>query len=214
MQARFHAVNGGIVMGNGLTEYDQNPADPHNRRALAYMDAVQNEHFAVFEQIDHETGALLLDKCADVLDNIEWAAANTSKTVFASFWPGLMISPTGPTGPRWWNDTQPRTLYQWQQVMKRELVFPMAAFLTVAAPNVYMTYALWYELHQGFVPCPEAPESCACPPDFYPSLKKKLGKPLSERKLVGHYQWRREFMHATVFLDLVTPQNSSITWSE
>lgn len=210
MQARFHAANGGIVMGNGLSEYDMNPADPHNRQALAYMDAIQNEHFAVFEQINRTTGGLVLDKCADALDQIEWAAANTSKTVFASFWPGLMTSPTGPS---WWNDTQPRTLQQWQAVMQRELVFPMAAFLTVAAPNVYMAYALWYELHQGFVPCPEAPDSCACPPDFYPSLKKKLGEPLSARRKVGQYQWRRDFTHATVFLDLVTPTNSSITWN-
>ena len=45
------------MLGNGLSEYDQSPTDPHNLESLAYHDAVQNEHFAAFEQRDPTTGA-------------------------------------------------------------------------------------------------------------------------------------------------------------
>jgi hypothetical protein len=52
MQGKFHAdLSNGIVLGNGISEYDQDPTDPHNRDTLKFMDAIQNEHFAVFEQL-------------------------------------------------------------------------------------------------------------------------------------------------------------------
>lgn len=31
--------------------YDQDPQDPHNRRLLAAVQGVQNEHYAAFEQV-------------------------------------------------------------------------------------------------------------------------------------------------------------------
>jgi hypothetical protein len=211
-----HPLHDAIVMGNALSEYDQNPEDPHNFEVIGVMDAVMNEHFAVFEQIDMKTGGLKLDKCVDDLDNIEKVAANKSKNVFCSFWPGLMVSPSGGADnlPQWWNNTEPKGgLASWKDVMTENIVFPMAAFLTVAEVNTYMTYALWYELHQGFVTCPEKPDSCCTPDNFYPELKKPLGNPLEKRVKVGAYQWRRKFEHATIFLDLEMPKNSSIIWS-
>ena len=76
LQAAFDkAGRGGVVFGNGLSEYDQSPTDPHSRRILTATRGIQNEHFAAFEQVDPATGALRKDKVADVLANIEWAAA-------------------------------------------------------------------------------------------------------------------------------------------
>jgi len=42
MQAAFTAANGGVVMGNGFSEYDQSPTDPHNLRILSTVDAVRS----------------------------------------------------------------------------------------------------------------------------------------------------------------------------
>ena len=52
LQTEFDRVGrGGVVFGNGLSEYNQNPADPHNRRILDVVQGVQNEHYAAFEQV-------------------------------------------------------------------------------------------------------------------------------------------------------------------
>eukprot|EP01079_Euglenida_sp_SAG-EU17-18_P006984 gene6984-1248_t len=87
---------GGVVFGNGLDEYDQvstpsprfaedrSPTDPHNKRILTAVQGIQNEHYAAFEQVDRQTGKLVLDKASDALDNIEWAAnSNSSKQAAA-----------------------------------------------------------------------------------------------------------------------------------
>eukprot|EP00966_Prymnesium_polylepis_P299072 6910428-Prymnesium_polylepis.1 len=59
LQARFDEQGrGGVVFGNGLSQYDQSPTDPHNRRILSAVVGAQNEHFAAFEQVDPKTGAL------------------------------------------------------------------------------------------------------------------------------------------------------------
>ena len=44
-----------------IKRYDQDPSDPHNRDTLKFMDAIQNEHFAVFEQL-YQNGSVRLDK--------------------------------------------------------------------------------------------------------------------------------------------------------
>ena len=88
LQKEFDAAgNGGVVFGNGLGEYDQNPRDPHNERILNVVDGAQNEHFAAFEQVNQSTGELLKDKVVDVLNYVEYAANNNSaKQIFCSFW--------------------------------------------------------------------------------------------------------------------------------
>lgn len=67
----------------------------------------------------------------------------------------------------------------------------------------------------GFVPCPEAPDTCAAPPNWYPELAKPLGAPMGPRKQVGPYAWEREFEHALVHLDLSGDPyaNTHITWN-
>lgn len=41
MQARFNTDSAhGIVLGNGISEYDQSPTDPHNLEALEFMDVI------------------------------------------------------------------------------------------------------------------------------------------------------------------------------
>ena len=52
LQAEFDKVGrGGVVFGNGLNEYDQSPTDPHDFDILEHVAGIQNEHYAVFEQV-------------------------------------------------------------------------------------------------------------------------------------------------------------------
>jgi hypothetical protein len=215
LQAAFDKCGrGGVVFGNGLSEYDQSPTDPHSRRILSgEVKGVQNEHFAAFEQVDPATGGLRKDKVSDALDNIEWAAAldGGTKQVFCSFWAGPYTGFGSHGGPQYAKGVQPfpanaTTAEQnigWKKALTKYLPFNLAAFLTVAQPNTWFTQAVWYADFQGFYPCPDAPTTCQMPDDFYASyLKKPLGAPAGPRKKVGEYKWTREFAHATVTLDL------------
>jgi len=56
-------------------------------------------------------------------------------------------------------------------------------------------------------------DSCAAPPEWYADLDKPLGAPLGPRKLVAPYVWVRKFEHASVRLDLNTPNASAVTFS-
>ena len=59
------------------------------------------------------------------------------------------------------------------------------------------------EDHQGFFPCPDAPDTCAMPDNFYSDyFTKPLGPPKGPRQKLGQYKWTRQFAHATVTLDL------------
>mmetsp|Transcript_9360 Transcript_9360/g.28927 ORF Transcript_9360/g.28927 Transcript_9360/m.28927 type:complete len:193 (+) Transcript_9360:184-762(+) len=155
-------------------------------------------------------------RVADDLDNIEWAAAydEGSKTVFCSFWPGPIVG-FYKGWPKWPNNLQPPVAdkRRWQYALAGHIVFPLAAFLTVVQPNVFMTYAAWYELHQGVVPCPNThPPQCAAPDNWYPELAQPLGRPLTNRTKVGPWAWARQFEHATVYVDLQDVVASRIDW--
>jgi hypothetical protein len=53
LQQLFSAINGGLVLANGMTGGPPNAADPFNLAVLDHVDGVENEHFAVFEQVRH-----------------------------------------------------------------------------------------------------------------------------------------------------------------
>ena len=73
LQAEFDKLGrGGVVMGNGFSEYNQSPTDPHHRRILNSMSGILNEHFAAFEQVDSRTGALRKDKVSDAFSGVGW----------------------------------------------------------------------------------------------------------------------------------------------
>ena len=171
-------------------------------------------------------GSLNLQKVSNALDNIEWAAAsNASKQVFCSYWAGPYTGFSSDRGlakgwPRYHDNSQPcgsnstqgldctaaEHMEGWKAELVKWLPFNLASFLIVAEQNTWFTQAVWYEDHQGFMPCPDAPDSCALDPSFYADyLKKSLGAPKAKRKVVGPYQWTREFEHASVTLDLNRP---------
>jgi hypothetical protein len=231
LQARLTALNGGILLTNGMAGGPIDPFvnDPFNLGVLAFADAIENERGSpAFEQVDGVTGALKKDAVAANLAAIESAAtlANGTKVVAINTWPGPITrfpgasdathdwpayAPGDPTN-RAPNGTTAQVVAGWTALLEQWLPFNLAAFLTVAGPSSYFSQAVWYAAFQGFAPCPSSPGTCVDP--TYPDLSRPLGPPLGPRTRVDTYTWVRHFEHAVVTLDLNDPlgPGTSIVW--
>jgi hypothetical protein len=208
LQATLTAANGGVVLQNLITLYGNEPNDGLDW--LQYSNGVMGEHFAVFEDV-LPSGRLNATRVAEFLADIGTAAA-AGKLVVMGTWPGLCTTPFAADGyPSWPGGTQPNTTLGWQAALLDKHAFALAGFLTVAEANVFQQYEGWYENHQGAVPCPEDPSSCASPPNWYPDLSKPLGAPLGPAVRAGN-TFTRHFQHATSYLDLDQPEASGVTF--
>jgi hypothetical protein len=228
------------VLGNGLDNYPGGPPD-QNLYTLADSDGIMAEHFAVFESV-LANGSLSVPLVAQFIADVGIAAA-AGKTVVVALWPGLCTTPFTPQGyPSWPGNTQPSTNDGWRAALLDKHRFALAAFLIVAEANVWMQYEGWYDgLTQGAIQCPEAPESCAAPLQWfvyfapraalaapltsprllpisfpasvrYPQLFLPLGAPLGPAVRTGS-AWSRSFAHASVLLDLVDTNASGVTFT-
>jgi hypothetical protein len=223
MQQACTKLNDGLVMANGISMYasqeDPRNAD-HHLSLLGVAGSVMNEHLAVFESVNHANASLNVETVSRNLDAIAAAAAmhNGTRSVFVSTWPGFFVG-FGARGQPMYppvaqgGEVTPTTNDEWRDALRRHFDFAFALFLIVAEANTWFNYAgVWYELHQGYVTCPEAPESCMAPPEWYPKLDLPLGAPLGARKATGEYKWAREFAHATVAVDLSDPKECAVTF--
>lgn len=230
LQAKFRSLNGGIVMANGIDMYGPPHADPrdptnHNLRVLGFVDAIMNEHTAVFESVNRNNASFNLETVSQDLDAIVAASKmeNGTKLVFVQTWPGMYVS------TKFWPDKSgpascyppvsaggeptPQNNSQWREALRKHFSFAHALFLSVAEPNTYWFYGgVWYPSNTGIISCPHDPSSCPAPPEWYPDLKRPLGAPRGPRMRIGDYKWRREFEHAAVFVDLRMPQDCNVTF--
>ena len=112
--------------------------------------------------------------------------------------------------------TRAEVVQGWAELLNQWLPFNLASFLTVAGPSTYFTQMVWYAAFQGFVPCPQAPDTCCTPQPLYPDMHRPLGAPLGARQQLGPYRWARHFEHAVVTLDLDDPlgPGTSIVWGQ
>ena len=210
LQDLLTATNGGAVIGNGIDMYPGGPID-HNLYTLNDMNGIMSEHFASFEQVT-SAGTLNVNLVAELIALvIDIAAMN--KTVVVAFWPGLYSGPSTPDGYfPWPNNTQPNTTAGWRAALVAKHTFAYAAFLTMAAPSVWMQYLGFYNaITQGGIACPDVPESCAAPNPWYPDLYRPLGPPTSAAVRTGNV-WTRQFAHATSVLNLDNPDASQINF--
>jgi hypothetical protein len=105
----------------------------------------------------------------------------------------------------------------WYPLRGIHLHFSSKAFHLRLYLDLFTTYNIHssdyrYSSNTGYIACPEAPSSCPAPPEWFPDLKKPLGKPKGPRQLVGPYAWTREFEHASVRLDLFNRNASKVTY--
>jgi hypothetical protein len=231
MQQRLTSANGGVALGNGMKGGPidpHTPEDPYNLDSLNFVNGIENERGTPsFELVDHQTGAFKLDDVAALLEAVEYAGqlANGTKVISMNYWPGPIVNlvegwptyasndvnNTAPSG------TRAQRFQGWQALMTKWFPFNLAMFLSVAGDSTYFTQLMWYAFDQGFIPCPDAPGTCAAPTPFYPMMHNKLGKPKGLRIPVAgsKYKWVRTFEHAVVTLDLEDPlgAGTSIVWS-
>jgi len=238
LQKMLTAANGGVLMANGVSMYGGANADPryvnsstkhHNLVALEEVNAIMNEHTAVFECVNRNNNSFNADTVATDLQVLVDAAHldGGSKTVFVQTWPGLYtataFTPRGkapahvyPSYPGCDDcEPTPQSNDEWRDALRRHFAFAQALFLSIAEANMYWMYGgYWYDSKTGYIACPEDPASCASPAEWFPDLKKPLGAPLGPRKLVGPYVWTREFEHASVRLDLLKRNTSAVTYHD
>ncbi len=206
------AVRGGIVLGNGIQMYSPPTtlSSDNDMYTLNDMDGVMLEHFANFEQL-LPSGKLNVPLVAQALTNVQQAAAQ-GKFVVMCTWPGPLSGPFDAKGfPIWKGAQTPTTFEGWRAALLQYHDFALAAFLTVAEPNVWMQYQLWYNgFNQGAIPCDSSPSTCPAPSSaaWYPKLYLALGLPLGPAARSGNV-WMRKFQYATSVLNLDDPVNGS-----
>jgi hypothetical protein len=92
---------------------------------------------------------------------------------------------------------------------RRDLAFPLAAFLAVVQPNCYLQYGWGWENIGGAYLLQD--DMVTVDPAWFPELLKPLGEPLGPPQIDG-YAFSRRFRHAAVRVDLASRQ-SRIDWS-
>ncbi len=118
-------------------------------------------------------------------------ASRDGKLIIFKAWPGFT----------WWSDKElmkkPHA-EQYRQA-KENITFPLACFLAGAGPNCYFCYTWgWLGKYGTF--------------DRYPEFDKPLGAPKGDAVRDG-WKYRREFQHASVFVDLET-RAATIDWQK
>ena len=79
--------------------------------------------------------------------------------------------------------------------------------------SVYFNYAFWYDVSQGYVPCPNDISSCDCPADWYKEFTNTLGKALTDPIIdYNTYQCTRSFENANVSVNWLNDSSGVIQW--
>ncbi|GAB6164143.1 hypothetical protein JCM19992_01430 [Thermostilla marina] len=115
-------------------------------------------------------------------------AAEKGKFVVLKGWPGFT-----------WldSDMMKRPHGELLQLARRRITFPLACFLVAAQPGSYFCYSWGYTDRHGTL-------------DAYPELERPLGPPAGAATRSG-WVFRREFQHASVFVDVKTKE-ARIDW--
>ena len=131
-------------------------------------------------------------------------------------WVGPETGPINGFGPSWpstYNAKTPTTHQQVQNASSVLITFPLATYLCgIYNKYVYFNYAWWYDIMQGYVPCPDDPTSCDCPLDWYPEFVNRLGQPLGDGIITDNTKCNRSFENATVYVDLNDDFSAEIIW--
>jgi hypothetical protein len=135
-------------------------------------------------------GAFKTAAPADVkadLDSIALAAAK-GKFVVIKGWPGFNFTE---------RDMMQRPYAELLQLARERITFPLACFLVAAQPGSHFCYSWGYTDRHGML-------------ESYPELERPLGPPKGDAVWTG-LTATREFVHASVRVDLTT-QQARIDW--
>ena len=108
-------------------------------------------------------------------------------------------------------DAVPATAAGCRQAMADRLIESLALFLIVVEPNVFWSYAWFYGIEDGYIPCPSEVQ-CGMPSRWYDEFSRPLGPPMGPANKSGTV-FRRQFAHASVYVDLSSRAASRIVWT-
>ena len=93
------------------------------------------------------------------------------------------------------------------------MTYPLALYLCgIYNKYTYFGYAWFWNIVQGWIPCPDDPDSCDCPSDFYKEFTAKLGEPKSNGIMTDTFKCNRTFEYANVYVDITDNTSAVIQW--
>eukprot|EP01062_Namystynia_karyoxenos_P037789 TRINITY_DN27492_c0_g1_i4.p1 TRINITY_DN27492_c0_g1~~TRINITY_DN27492_c0_g1_i4.p1 ORF type:complete len:454 (+),score=138.46 TRINITY_DN27492_c0_g1_i4:95-1363(+) len=153
------------------------------------------DHWSILQFVDRHTGAFETDLMAQAIA-LASSPLLSNVTTQIKGWPGPIVHQRDQYPP---NMPTPKTPGELQQVSATRFNSELALFLLVASPNHFWIYS-WFWGWDDYVP--GAPDS-SVPPAFFPEAKCPLGAPAGPAtRAAGTWTYRREFEHASVFVDL------------
>ena len=220
-QDLFTELNGGEVWGNAAMEAHPEPnlpADITWNTTLSNFNGAFDEMFGSFstENQDGSWNAALMERSFESVLN----ASSAGHTVVIHAFPGPATVPFVSRGApgndfrvaSWKGPVQvPTTPEACREAATQKLVESLAPFLIVANERVFLSYAWFYNIEDGYIPC-KAGVECGMPSEWYPEFTRPLGSPKAAATRQGTV-WTREFEHASVYVDLAYRSASRITWS-
>jgi hypothetical protein len=141
---------------------------------------------AMIEHFNHFSSTGKVNMASDI--EAMRKAGQVGKLVVMKAWPGFS----------WLDADQMKKPHEELLKLARErITFPLACFLVAAEANSFFCYTWGYRENQGTF-------------DWYPEFDKPLGPPKGQAERQG-WTYRREFEHASVFVDL-EKQTAKIDW--
>lgn len=160
-----------LLIGNFLRG-NKELMDDMGMHFLEYTDGGMIEHFCALSGDDKENIA------NDIF--LIQEAAKKKKIVIVKGWPRFNF-----TQPEKYKNLTPAEL---ENILRKDIVFPLACFLIAAGEYSYFCYSLGYRDTEGGL-------------IDYDEYNRPLGKPLSEAKRNG-WIYTREFEYADIWIDI------------
>lgn len=145
-----------------------------------HTDVVMIEHFGIIKSTSKES--MLTD-----IQEME-KAGKSGKIVVFKAWPGFA-----------WIDKEfmAKSLKAKRAISRKNITFPLAAFLAGAQEHSYFIYNWGYRMEMGCL-------------DWYPEFDRPLGKPIHDMVIDG-WELTRKYEHASVWVNLETKE-AKIEW--
>ena len=223
VQNYFTQLNGGEVWGNGAMnviwrDYPYPPGNLSWDTDLEHFNGAFTERIVGFNADDPD-GNWNVTFMERMFESII-SASNAGHSVIIKSFVGPATGPFVNRGEpgnsfivsSWAGKVQvPNTTDGCREAMAERIDEVIAPFLIVANERVWFSFAWFYTIADGYIPC-KAGVECGMPSEWYPEFTRPLGPPKAAATRQGTV-WTREFEHASVYVDLADRSASKVTWT-
>ena len=175
------------------------------RHAAAGAGGSMFDHWSILQFINRDNGdfnATMMDEAISMLES----QLVTNRTIHVKGWPGPIVQQRDKYPP---NIPTPSTPAELQQVAGVRFNSELALFLLTAQPGYFWVYS-WFWGFDDYVP---NESDSSVPADFFPQAKCHLGAPKGgPARVLGTWTYKREFEHASVFVDLKNRTASRVSF--